>query len=82
MILRSGLVRLISNSTRTRTVSCPNRPPIQCPMEPDRLDADLHCPCPQALCNASSHVVSRNPAQIVKEVRSAAPAMVPVLQAL
>ncbi|PKD78240.1 helicase IV, partial [Escherichia coli] len=37
--------------------------------------------CPQALCDASSHFVSRNPAQIVKEVRSASPAMGPVLQA-
>ncbi|ELC7322132.1 helicase IV [Stenotrophomonas maltophilia] len=37
--------------------------------------------CPQALCDVSSHFVSRNPAQIVKEVRSAAPAMGPVLQA-
>ncbi|MGX9080434.1 hypothetical protein ACWTQY_31760, partial [Klebsiella pneumoniae] len=37
--------------------------------------------CPQALCDASSHFVSRNPAQIAKEVRSAAPAIGPVLQA-
>ncbi|HDS1391151.1 UvrD-helicase domain-containing protein [Stenotrophomonas maltophilia] len=37
--------------------------------------------CPQALCDASSRFVSRNPAQIAKAVRSAAPAMGPVLQA-
>ncbi|UQA68954.1 UvrD-helicase domain-containing protein [Stenotrophomonas maltophilia] len=37
--------------------------------------------CPQALCDVSSRFISRNPAQITKEVRSAAPAMGPVLQA-
>ncbi|WP_329859980.1 UvrD-helicase domain-containing protein [Stenotrophomonas sp. SMYL89] len=37
--------------------------------------------CPQALCDASSRFISRNPAQIAKSVRSAAPAMGPVLQA-
>lgn len=37
--------------------------------------------CPQVLCDVSSRFISRNPAQIVKEVRSAAPAMGPVLQA-
>jgi DNA helicase-4 len=37
--------------------------------------------CPQALCDASSRFISRNPAQIAKAVRSAAPAMGPVLQA-
>lgn len=37
--------------------------------------------CPQALCDASSRFISRNPAQIAKTVRSAAPAMGPVLQA-
>jgi DNA helicase-4 len=37
--------------------------------------------CPQALCDASSRFVSRNPAQIAKQVRSATPAHGPVLQA-
>lgn len=37
--------------------------------------------CPQVLCDVSSRFISRNPAQIVKEVRSTAPAMGPVLQA-
>lgn len=37
--------------------------------------------CPQALCDISSRFISRNPAQIAKTVRSAAPAMGPVLQA-
>ncbi len=37
--------------------------------------------CPQALCDVSSRFISRNPAQIAKNVRSAAPAMGPVLQA-
>ncbi|WP_312785847.1 UvrD-helicase domain-containing protein [Stenotrophomonas indicatrix] len=37
--------------------------------------------CPQALCDVSSRFISRNPAQIAKEVRSATPAMGPVLQA-
>lgn len=37
--------------------------------------------CPQALCDVSSRFISRNPAQIGKKVRSAAPAMGPVLQA-
>ncbi len=37
--------------------------------------------CPQALCDASSRFISRNPAQIAKAVRSASPAMGPVLQA-
>lgn len=37
--------------------------------------------CPQALCDASSRFIGRNPAQITKEVRSAAPAMGPVLRA-
>lgn len=37
--------------------------------------------CPQALCDVSSRFISRNPAQIAKKVRSAAPAMGPVLQA-
>lgn len=37
--------------------------------------------CPQALCDVSSRFISRNPAQIAKNVRSAAPAMRPVLQA-
>lgn len=37
--------------------------------------------CPQALCDVSSRFISCNPAQIAKEVRSAAPAMGPVLQA-
>ncbi|MFM0023647.1 UvrD-helicase domain-containing protein [Paraburkholderia azotifigens] len=36
--------------------------------------------CPQALCDVSSQFVSRNPAQISKQVRSVAPAMGPVLQ--
>ncbi|MCU1205811.1 helicase IV [Stenotrophomonas maltophilia] len=37
--------------------------------------------CPQALCDVSSRFISRNPAQMAKKVRSAAPAMGPVLQA-
>ncbi|WP_329889482.1 UvrD-helicase domain-containing protein [Stenotrophomonas sepilia] len=37
--------------------------------------------CPQALCDVSSRFISRNPAQIAKKVRSAAPAVGPVLQA-
>lgn len=37
--------------------------------------------CPQALCDASSRFISRNPAQIAKAVHSAAPALGPVLQA-
>ncbi|MBW8773581.1 MAG: UvrD-helicase domain-containing protein [Stenotrophomonas sp.] len=37
--------------------------------------------CPQALCDVSSRFISRNPPQIAKDVRSAAPAMGPVLQA-
>lgn len=37
--------------------------------------------CPQALCDASSRFISRNPAQIAKAVRSTTPAMGPVLQA-
>lgn len=37
--------------------------------------------CPQALCDVSSRFISRNPAQIAKKVRSAAPAMGPVLHA-
>lgn len=37
--------------------------------------------CPQALCDVSSRFISRNPAQIAKAVRSAAPATGPVLQA-
>lgn len=37
--------------------------------------------CPQALCDVSSRFISRNPAQIAKAVRSAAPEMGPVLQA-
>lgn len=37
--------------------------------------------CPQELCDVSSRFVSRNPAQIPKQVRSAAWAVGPVLQA-
>ncbi|AOA72721.1 helicase IV [Stenotrophomonas rhizophila] len=37
--------------------------------------------CPQALCDASSRFVSRNPGQIAKQVRSLAPVQGPVLQA-
>ncbi|WP_315386965.1 UvrD-helicase domain-containing protein [uncultured Stenotrophomonas sp.] len=37
--------------------------------------------CPQALCDASSRFISKNPAQIAKQVRSATPAQGPVLQA-
>ncbi|MFI8716572.1 UvrD-helicase domain-containing protein [Stenotrophomonas sp. NPDC077464] len=37
--------------------------------------------CPQALCDASSRFISRNPAQIAKPVRSSTPAQGPVLQA-
>ncbi len=37
--------------------------------------------CPQALCDASSRFISRNPVQIAKAVRSATPAVGPVLQA-
>jgi DNA helicase-4 len=37
--------------------------------------------CPQALCDASSRFVAKNPAQIAKQVRSATPAYGPVLQA-
>ncbi|WP_447936023.1 UvrD-helicase domain-containing protein [Stenotrophomonas lactitubi] len=37
--------------------------------------------CPQGLCDISGRFISRNPAQIAKAVRSAAPAMGPVLQA-
>lgn len=37
--------------------------------------------CPQALCDASSRFVSRNPAQIRKQVRSATQSQRPVLQA-
>ncbi|MFL9585080.1 UvrD-helicase domain-containing protein [Stenotrophomonas sp. AB1(2024)] len=37
--------------------------------------------CPQALCDASSRFVSRNPAQITKQVRSSTPAQGAVLQA-
>ncbi|MGW9333495.1 UvrD-helicase domain-containing protein [Bosea sp. NPDC055594] len=37
--------------------------------------------CPQALCDASSAFVSKNPAQIAKRVRSVIPAQGPVLQA-
>jgi DNA helicase-4 len=37
--------------------------------------------CPQALCNVSSAFVSRNPAQIPKQVRSVTPAYGAVLQA-
>ncbi|MGH8038387.1 MAG: UvrD-helicase domain-containing protein [Stenotrophomonas sp.] len=37
--------------------------------------------CPQALCDASSRFVSKNPAQIAKQVRSLAPVHGPVLQA-
>ncbi|KAF1016252.1 MAG: DNA helicase IV [Stenotrophomonas maltophilia] len=37
--------------------------------------------CPQALCDASSRFVSRNPAQLPKQVRSVMPAQGPALQA-
>ncbi|WP_295568736.1 UvrD-helicase domain-containing protein [uncultured Stenotrophomonas sp.] len=37
--------------------------------------------CPQALCDVSGRFISRNPAQIVKAVHSATPAVGPVLQA-
>lgn len=37
--------------------------------------------CPQALCDVSSRFISRNPAQMAKAVRSATPAVGPVLQA-
>lgn len=37
--------------------------------------------CPQALCDVSSAFVSKNPSQIPKRVRSAAPEVGPVLQA-
>lgn len=37
--------------------------------------------CPQALCDVSSQFVAKNPAQIAKRVRSATPALGPVLQA-
>lgn len=37
--------------------------------------------CPQALCDVSSRFVSKNPAQISKNVTSVTPAMGPVLQA-
>lgn len=37
--------------------------------------------CPQALCDASSHFISANPAQIRKRVRSTTPSYGPVLQA-
>ncbi len=37
--------------------------------------------CPQALCDVSSRFISRNPTQMAKKVRSAAPSMGPVLQA-
>ncbi|PZS97559.1 MULTISPECIES: UvrD-helicase domain-containing protein [Stenotrophomonas] len=37
--------------------------------------------CPQALCDASGRFISRNPVQIAKAVRSATPAVGPVLQA-
>lgn len=37
--------------------------------------------CPQALCDASSRFISRNPAQIAKQVRSSTPAEGAVLQA-
>ncbi|MEN5286452.1 UvrD-helicase domain-containing protein [Stenotrophomonas lactitubi] len=37
--------------------------------------------CPQELCDISGRFISRNPAQIAKAVRSAAPTMGPVLQA-
>ena len=38
--------------------------------------------CPQALCDAASRFVSKNPAQLRKQVRSLTPAHAPVLQAL
>ncbi|GAB7531535.1 hypothetical protein PS3A_39470 [Pseudomonas sp. 3A(2025)] len=38
--------------------------------------------CPQALCDISSGFVSKNPAQIDKQVRSDTPAQGPVIQAL
>ncbi|MCF7752561.1 UvrD-helicase domain-containing protein [Bacillus subtilis subsp. subtilis] len=37
--------------------------------------------CPQRLCDVSSHFISRNPAQIRKQVQSQTPAQGPVLQA-
>lgn len=37
--------------------------------------------CPQALCDVSSRFISRNPAQIGKQVRSQTPAQGPALQA-
>ena len=37
--------------------------------------------CPQALCDVSSRFVSKNPAQITKEVHSTTPAAGPVLEA-
>lgn len=37
--------------------------------------------CPQALCDVSSHFVSKNPTQISKKVRSNTPSHGPVLQA-
>lgn len=37
--------------------------------------------CPQALCDVSSRLISKNPAQISKSVRSLTPAVGPVLQA-
>lgn len=37
--------------------------------------------CPQALCDVSSRFIRRNPAQMAKAVRSATPAVGPVLQA-
>lgn len=37
--------------------------------------------CPQALCDASSHFIAKNPAQIAKQVRSTAPAQGPALLA-
>lgn len=37
--------------------------------------------CPQALCDVSSHFVSKNPSQLRKQVRSSTPAYGPVLQA-
>ncbi|TBW10033.1 helicase IV [Azotobacter chroococcum subsp. isscasi] len=37
--------------------------------------------CPQALCDVSSRFVSKNPAQISKQVRSVSPPVGPVLQA-
>lgn len=37
--------------------------------------------CPQELCDISSRFISKNPAQIAKQVRSVTPAVGPVLQA-